>query len=68
MPPKYFGLSLFGFTLQTIYEMLDRPANDIRAIFERELSVCYQAINLLQHRLVNRYHNSFHMREVIVKR
>ena len=66
MPLKYFSLSLFfGFALQTIYELLDGPANHIRPIFERQLSICCQAVNFLQGGFVNSYRNSFHIRKII---
>jgi len=40
MPLKYFSLSLFfSFALQTIYELLDGPANHIRSIFEGQFDL-----------------------------
>src|SRR2546425_12291488 len=66
VPPKYFRLSLFfGVALQPLYELLDGPANHIRPIFERQLSICCQAVNFLQGGFVNSYRNSFHIRKTI---
>src|SRR5205807_8867819 len=67
MPLKYFSLSLFfGFALQTISELLDRPANHIRSIFEGQLSICCPAINFLQGGFVNHYRNSLHIRKICI--
>jgi hypothetical protein len=69
MPPKYFRLSLIlGFAFQPLYELLDSPANHVRPIFEGRLSIGCQAINFLQHWLVNSYRNSFHMKKSMRER
>jgi len=62
MPPKYFGLSLFfSVAFHPLYELLDSLANHLRSIFERELSICCQAVDPLQCRFIDSYRNSFHI-------